>query len=80
MLVLKCFCLGLSGITGNFGCRYFLPCTIQYSGRLPVLLKKIASAGDQAVLQCILISEVADSKLEAGKKSTTVLWGDSFVY
>lgn len=80
MLFFQCFSRVLSGIVGNFGCRYFLLCTIQYSGQLSVLLKKIASASNQAVLQCISISEVVDSKLEAGKKSITVLQGDSFVY
>lgn len=80
MLFFQCFSLVLSAILGNFGGTYFLPCTIQYSGLLSVLLKKIASASDQAVLQCILISEVVDSKLEAGKKSVTVLHRHSFVY
>lgn len=80
MLFFQCFSLVLSAIVGNFGGTYFLPCKIQYSGWLSVLLKKIASASDQAVLQCILISEVVDSKLEAGKKSVTVLHRHSFVY
>lgn len=80
MLVFQHFTLVLSGIVGNFGCKNFLPCTIQYSGQLSVLLKRIASAGNQAVLRCILTSEVVDSKLVAGKKSVTVLQGDSFVH
>lgn len=69
----------LLGIAGNLGGRYFLPYTIQYSGQLSVLSKRIASASDQAALQCISISEVANSKLEAGTTSITVLQGDRSV-
>lgn len=75
MLFVPCF-----SQVENLGCRNFLPCTIQHSGQLPVLLKKVVSASDQAVLQCISIAEVVDSKLEAGKESVTVLQGDAFVH
>ena len=80
MLVFPCLSLVLSGIAGNFGCRYFLPCTTQHSGWLSFLLKKTASASDQAALQCISNSEVVDSKSEAGKKSRTVQQGDHSVH
>lgn len=66
-------------MVGNLRGRYFLPYTTQYSGQWSVLLKRIASASDQAVLQCILTSEVASSKLEAGITSITILQGDHSV-